>query len=411
MPDCSAAIGIKTVRQGGFGPWSKGCEMNRWGTTLVLCFVVVLHNAQRLVPVSLTTELCERLGVNYLGAGNLFSIYLLGTALANIPVGILSDRYGSKGLIITGTVSGLVLSLVFAVTQSYWIAFSARFGLGAASSMLFVPTLRYVVSAFPKEKRGSVMGFVQAGTGVGMVISLSVLPVLATRFDLTGAFLLLPIMAAGVLIIVIPGLKAVEPESKPLVWNQIGSLALNRAFWNLSAFHFLTMLTVYAVLGWLPTYLRIDYGYSATEAGIISSTVNIMLALSSPLAGYVSDRIGSRTPIMVIGSLLSAVCFAVFIVSGSRALIMASILALGLSKALTIPLSQVLVGEMFSGIGSGIAVAATNTAGRLAASIPGAVGGYLLQTTGTFTAIWALALIFGAGRIPFLMAVGENRRK
>ena len=385
--------------------------MNRWRTTLVLCFVVVLHNAQRLVPVSLTTELCERLGANYLGVGNLFSIYLLGTALANIPVGLFADRYGSKGLITTGTVLSLAFSVAFALTRTYWIAMLVRFGLGVASSMLFVPTLRYVVSAFPKKKRGSVMGFIQAGTGVGMMVSLSVLPALAGGFDLTRAFLLLPVMGAVVLPIVVLGLRSVRPESKPVVWKQIGSLSRNRSFWNMSAFHFMTMLTVYAVLAWLPTYLRIDFGYSATEAGTISAMVNITLALSSPLAGYISDRIGSRTPIMVFGSLLSAVCFAIFIISGSKVLIVISILVMGLSMALTIPLAQVLVGEMFSGIGSGLAVAATNTAGRLAASIPWVVGGYILQTTGTFSVIWGLALIFGAGRVPFLLAVGEKRKK
>ncbi|MBW1696978.1 MAG: MFS transporter [Deltaproteobacteria bacterium] len=384
--------------------------MNRRGTTLVLCFVVMLHNAQRLVPVSLTTELCDRLASNYLGVGNLFSIYLFGTALANIPIGILADRYGSKELITFGTGLSLVLSVVFAVTQTYWIALSARFGLGVASSMLFIPALRYVVSAIPKERRGSVMGYIQAATGVGMIISLSVLPALASRFDLTRAFMLLPIMASCVLLIVGIRLYPVRPKSKPVIWKQIGSLSRDSAFWNMSAFHFLTMLTVYAVLGWLPTYLRLDFGYSATEAGIISSFINIALSFFSPLTGYISDRAGSRTPIMVFGSLLSAVCFAVFIISGNKVLIILSILALGLSKALTIPLSQVLVGEMFSGIGSGLAVAATNTAGRLAASIPGAVGGYILQTTGTFSAIWALALIFGAGRVPFLLAVGEKRR-
>ena len=383
--------------------------MSRWGTTLVLCFVVVLHNAQRLVPVSLTTELCQRLSVNYLGAGNLFSIYLFGTAMANIPVGIFADRYGSKGLIITGTILSLALSVVFALTRTYWIALPVRFGLGVASSMLFVPSLRYVVSAFPKESRGSVMGFIQVGTGAGMVISLSVLPALAGRFDLTRAFLVLPIMAVCVLLIIVIWLHPVRPEAKPVVWKQIGSLSQDRAFWNMSAFHFLTMLTVYAVLGWLPTYLRVDFGYSATQAGIISSLVNVMLAVSSPLTGYISDRAGSRTPIMVFGSLLSVACFAIFIFSGNNVLIIISILVLGLSMALTIPLAQVLVGEMFSGIGSGLAVAATNTAGRLAASIPGAVGGYLLQTTGTFTAIWGLALVFGAARVPFLLAVGENR--
>lgn len=385
--------------------------MSRGGTILILCFVVTLHNAQRFVPVSLITELCRRLSVDYMGAGNLFSAYLFGTAVANIPVGILADRYGSKGLITAGAALGIILSTVFALTQTYWIALSARFGLGAASSLLFVPTLRYVVSEFPKDRRGSAMGFTQAGTGVGMVFSLAMLPVIAGWFDLTRAFLALPIISAFVLLIVVFGLQSARPESKPVIWKQIGALARSRAFWHMNAFHFLTMLSVYAVLGWLPTYLRMDFGYSATQAGIISSMVNVMLALFSPLTGYISDRAGSRTPIIVFGSLLSAGCFAIFIVSTSKLFIFMSILLLGLSMALTIPLSQVLVGEIFSGIGSGLAVSATNTSGRIAASLPGAVGGYILQTTGTFKMVWILALIFGAARVPFVLAVGESRRK
>ncbi len=79
--------------------------------------------------------------------------------------------------------------------------------------------------------------------------------------------------------------------------------------------------------------------------------------------------------------------------------------------ALTIPLSQVMVGEMFQHIGSGLAVSATNTSGRIAASIPGIVGGYVLQITGSFTGVWALALLFGAARVPFLLAAKEDRKK
>jgi MFS family permease len=169
------------------------------------------------------------------------------------------------------------------------------------------------------------------------------------------------------------------------------------------------MLAVYAVLGWLPTFLRLDFGYSATQAGTTSALVHVSLALFSPLAGHVSDRTGSRTPIMVVGSLLAAGCFAVFMISGNAILILISVLLLGVSMALTIPLSQVLIGETFSGIGSGLAVSATNTAGRVAASLPGMVGGLILQVSGTFTAVWGLALIFGAARIPFLLAVREGR--
>lgn len=384
--------------------------MSGWFTTLVLAFVVVLHNAQRLAPVPLLTELCERLSVDYVGAGNLFSAFLFGTALANIPVGILADRYGSKSLIAAGAILGVLLSAVFALTDNYWVALAARFGLGATSSLLFVPTLRYVVTAFPKERRGATMGFIQVGTGIGMVFSLSVLPILFERFDLTRTFLVIPVLAALVLVLVLFGIRPVRPEAKPVIWNQIGTLARSGRFWHLSAFQFLTMLSVYVVLGWLPTFLRLDFGFSATHAGVISALVNLSMAISAPLSGHISDRIGSRTPIMVIGSALSVACFATFMISGSIALIFISVILLGVSMALTIPLSQVMVGEMFQNIGSGLAVSATNTSGRVAASIPGIVGGYVLQLTGSFTGVWALALLFGAARVPFLLAVKEGRK-
>ena len=393
-----------------YGKFRIGFHMSGWFTTLILVFVVVLHNAQRLAPVPLLTELCERLSVDYVGAGNLFSAFLFGTALANIPVGILADRYGSKYLIAVGALLGLLLSTLFALTDNYWVALASRFGLGATSSLLFVPTIRYVVSAFPKERRGATMGFIQVGTGVGMLFSLSVLPILFERFQLTTAFMVLPVLAALILVLILVGIRPVRPEAKPVIWNQIGTLARSGQFWHLSAFQFLTMLSVYVVLGWLPTFLRIDFGFSATRAGVISSMVNLSMAISAPLTGYISDRLGSRTPIMIVGSMLSVACFGVFMWSGSIVMIFISIILLGISMALTIPLSQVMVGELFQNIGSGLAVSATNTSGRIAASIPGVVGGYILQITGSFTGVWGLALLFGAGRIPFLLAVKEDKK-
>ena len=378
--------------------------------TAVLFFVLALHNAQRLAPVALMTELCQRLGVDYIGTGNLFGAFLLGTALANLPVGILSDRYGSKGLILIGAASGLLFSAVFALTHTYWIALAARFALGGASAMLWVPTLRYVVSAIPKESRGRVMGFIQSGTALGMVLSLTLLPVFAGRFDLPRAFLALPAFGMLVIGMVFLGLKPARPVSKPVVWTQIGTLARSKPFWHLGTFQFLTMLTIYAIFGWLPTFLRLNFGYSATEAGAISSLVNIVLAVSSPLAGYISDRTASRTQVIVWGVVLEAICMGVFMVSGHTVWILMSILVLGVGKAFSIPMSIVLVGEVFKDIGSGLAVSANNTVGRIAASIPGGAGGLILQATGSFTVLWGLALLFGVARIPFLLAVKAGRK-
>lgn len=383
--------------------------MTGWKSIVVLIAAACLHNAQRMAPVPLMAELCTRLGVDYLGTGNLFSAHLFGTALFNIPVGILADRIDNKRLITAGSALGLVLSAVFAASHNYWVALGCRLGLGLSSALLFMPSIRYIVTAFPQNRRGTAMGFMEMGVAAGMIFSLVLLPVFAKRFDLTAAFMAVPILALPTTLLIAFVLPSAPPTQKPIVWNQIGTLAASRPFWYMGVYTFLNMLVVYIVIGWLPTYLRLDFGYSATQAGVLSAVLNVTLALFSPVAGVLSDRFNARTPVLAVGCLLSSVCLAAFLFSKNSVFIVGIILFLGAGMALTIPLVGVMVGEMFRDVGSGLAISVSNTIGRTAASLPGTIGGWLIQTTGQFSLLWSLAALLSLGRIPFLLAAKEKR--
>ena len=310
-----------------------------------------------------------------------------------------------------GAALGLLGSSLFAVAKVYPVAISARLVLGVAGALLYVPAVRHIVTSFPKQNRGSVMGLVEAGAGTGMVVSLTVLPFLAERFDVELTFLMLSVLSAFVLGTVVLGLSSSRWQSNTVASAGIVALMRNGRFWHLIVYRFLGMLATYAAIGWLPTFIRVEFAYSAFHAGLVSTlmTVTVGLAVLSPVAGVISDRLGARTPVLLFGSVLSVLCFTLFLFSREPKVVMAAALLAGVSMAFTIPVLMILVGETFGRAGAGLVVSIAGTAGQISSSISGFVFGYALQAGGTFTAVWGLALILSAGRIPFLLWTREYR--
>ncbi len=378
-------------------------SVNVWVKATIPMALLVLHNAQRLAPVPLFEELRVHLATDYVGVGNLFGAYLLPYALSNIPAGMLADKVNTKRLVTMGVVLGLLASVVFASTGSYPIALFSRIALGVAGALIYVPTVRYVVTSFPREKRGSMMGFVEVGAGIGMIFSLTLLPLLAKEFGLFKAFLVLPVLAALVLGGVLWGLPSERTAGTPSARAGILVLAGNRCFWYLATYFFLGMLAHYSVMGWLPTFLRIDFGYSSVRAGLAATFVTIALIVGSPLAGMLSDRLGARAPVLLCGSVMSVVGFALLLVGRQPGMVIAAALISGTSMAFTIPVLIMFVGETFGATGAGLAVSVAVMAGQIASSLSGMLFGYVFQARNTFTAVWGLALMIAAGSIPFLL--------
>ena len=382
--------------------------MPTWATVTVLCSLLALHNAQRMAPVALYEELKVRLSVDYVGVGNLFGAYLIAYAVCNIPAGMLADRFDARRLVAVGAVLSVAASAVFATATSYPIAIAARMILGLAGALIYIPSVRSVVANFPKAKRGTVMGFLEMGAGAGQILSLTLLPFLAGQWDLARAFLALP--AFGVL--VLAGVLLVLPSSRPVVSANSGGrllqLARSSRFWNLIVFHFLGMLAIYAISGWLPTFARVDFGYTAVQAGLVGALVNVSLSLFSPLAGVISDRMRSRPPVLLAGAILMAACLAVLAISRDPTVLLVTAFLAGVSAAFSIPVVVIYVGESFSAAGAGLAVSVAGTIGQVASSLSGPLFGYTLETTGTFVAVWGLALATAVLRIPFLFGARQR---
>jgi MFS family permease len=381
-----------------------------WITVCILCSLLVLHNAQRLAPVPLMDELRLHWGTDYTGTGNLFGAYMVTYALFSIPAGVLADRMDAKRLVSIGALLSLAASGLFALAPSYPAALVARLGLGASGAFLYVPAVRYVVSSFSADRRGGVMGFMEAGVGFGQILALAVLPFLVVRMDLARAFLSLPIFAGLILVGVSLGLRPARASTEgPAARGDFSGLVRDVRFRYLVVFHFLGMLAIYALMGWIPTFFRSEFGYSAVDAGLVAALTNVALSVFSPLAGVLSDRLGARTPVLLAGSIMLVVVLGVMMVAREPWIALVAAAVAGVAVAFSVPVLMIMVGESYGAFGAGLAVSVAGTAGQVAASLSGSVFGYTLEVTRSFAVVWGLALVFSFTRIPLLLAVGEGR--
>jgi MFS family permease len=92
--------------------------------------------------------------------------YLLGYSLLQIPLGIVVDRVGVRVVALYSVVICIIGSLLFGVTEHFWVAQVARFIIGIGSASAFMCALKYVADHLPPGKRGFLMG---ATLTIGMV--------------------------------------------------------------------------------------------------------------------------------------------------------------------------------------------------------------------------------------------------
>jgi MFS family permease len=378
---------------------------------LVLCGVLALHNAMRTGPVTLIEELRGRYGADYAGVGNVVGAYTLAYGFAQLTAGLLTDRFGSRRLMLVGLGLGVVGSATFAVTETYMLAVLARLLMGVAGGCLYTPTIAYLFAAFPAALRGRAMGFAETGVGAGQVLSLLGLPALFAAIGLTPAFLALPVAALALGLAVTLGLPDLPPSTRPAA-GSIRRLAGERDFWILAVgFVFVGMLAQVAVHSWMPTYLRQVHGFGVVAAGISTGVVVTGLMLFSPVFGILSDRLTARRPVMLIGCLLALAGLAILLVTRNPWVAVGAALLVSASSAATIPMQIVFASERFRAVGAGTAIGLVNTGGQLGASLGGPLYGTLLDRGLGFGTVWGVAAALGFLRVLAVLGLRETPRR
>ncbi len=290
--------------------------------------------------------IAQALGADVVAVGWVSTAYLLSSAVFLLPFGKLADTHGRRRFLLWGLAVVALGSSLCAAAPNFPVLVAARFLQGIGAGMLYATSMALLSSVYPKEQRGAAIGIstsmiyfgLTAGPLLGgwvthqfgwRMVFILPLPLLVVclalvstrlkgewkgtqggRFDLTGAL----IYAAAIIALMVGVSKLPSPHGWLATFAGIGGLVAffsferghkhplfdvtlfftNRVF----TFSCLASLLIYAATFantfLMSLYLQKLKGMNAQTAGLIMISQPVMMALLSPLAGKLSDRVEPR---------------------------------------------------------------------------------------------------------------------
>ena len=265
------------------------------------------------------------LGVSGLEAGDRFTaspgvlssfvvLQIVVYAAAEVPAGLLLDRYGSKALIVAGATVMAAGQLTLAFTESLPTAIAARAVVGLGDAVTFISVLRLVPHWFTPKQVPLVTQLTGICGQLGQV--LSAVPFLALLAGEGWTTAYVSVVMLGVLSIALtlalvrntPNGKVSDPPASSVseVWSSVKTVWL-RPGTRLGFFiHMGTQfsVTVFALMWGLP-YLTVAQGLSVHLAGTLLSLSVVAAILSGIVIGIFTGRRPHRRSRLVLAIIAS----------------------------------------------------------------------------------------------------------
>ena len=146
-----------------------------WAVLTVGQFAAIVAVLQRSSLGVAATDAYARFGIAAATLATFTVVQLTVYAAMQVPVGVLIDRYGSKRLIIAGSLVMAGAQAMFAVAQSLPLAFTARMMLGIGDALTFISVMRLVPAWFPPQRSGKITMAVGPINQLGFIVSATVL--------------------------------------------------------------------------------------------------------------------------------------------------------------------------------------------------------------------------------------------
>ncbi|MBI4474036.1 MAG: MFS transporter [Acidobacteria bacterium] len=386
----------------------------RW---VVLIFGMLAYTASYFARTNYTgiaKFVSEDLGLDKASLGVMGSMFFYAYALAQMPWGVASDKFGSRKAVSIGIFATALALWGFSTSATYTELKVWRALTGVAAAGTYVAMAGALSRWFSsKELALSQALFAAVGATAGELTANVLMPYLASiniGWRSSTAVLALIITGMGILCAVFlrsapAGQKATE--RKPFEWSMLRSADL----WCYTFVYSGSIIAIRVLPPWLPIYAADIYMSRGMElrsavlaGGVLSTFYLAGRLIGVPVAGFLSDRLItrgiSRRSIAVVFLLLTVALLWMMPV-GIRSTQALAVLAFALGMSINMyPLITSAISEAFGAQKTSSAMGFLNTfaqlAGATALAMSGWIGIALSSTAGNsldeYRGIWLVAI-------------------
>jgi sugar phosphate permease len=292
-----------------------------WGTGALFYLAVFFLRA---APAVMTAELMRDFHIGAASLGNLSAFYFYFYVAMQIPVGILTNSWGPRKLLVSGALLAAAGQFLFGSTHYFALACVGRAIIGGSTAVGWLVTLRLAAHWFPNTRFGMVSGLGLLFGNLGALFAQVPLRIAVEHFGWRGTAIgsSAIIFALGILAWAVvrddPSEKNLESYAPAELRSQErvtfgGILRSMRTVFSFRNTWFI-LIAQGGMVGpimtftglWGPPFLKARFGLDTKAAATICSVMIVCWAAASPLFGGLSDRIGKRKVPYLFGSLVCA---------------------------------------------------------------------------------------------------------
>jgi MFS family permease len=355
-------------------------------------------------------------GWSVAGVSSAMTIGFLAMACCSMAWGTLSDRWGPRPVVLTGSMV-LAVSLLLASKATSLIAFQFIFGalVGGSIAAIFAPMMATVTGWFDSNRVSLAVSLVSAGMGIAPMTMAPLVAWLVSGHDWRTTLQIVALIVAVIMIPVSllvrrpPALVAAGATASPGALQNDGPPAEMSVGEAVRSPQFIILLLT-------------NFFCCATHSGPIIHTVSYAVSCGIPLIAAVSiysleglaglggriafgilgDRLGAKR-VLVAGLLVQAFGALAYVFVRDLAGFYAVAALFGFVYAGTMPLYAALARANFPLKIMGTVIGGTAMAGSLGMSAGPVAGGLIYDTLGSYTWLYVGSWLMGLGA--FLIAM------
>ena len=321
----------------------RTAKASRWLLVINCSLLFMMAMLFRASTVIISPDLMGDLHLSIENLGLLGSVFFYAFAAAQLPMGLLLDKFGSRRVLICLNLVGTLGALLFARSHGINDALVARILLGLGMSVNMMGSLKLYTVWFKPHQFASITGVTISIASLGGLLATSPFRLLVDEIGWRSGFM---VLAAINFLLVICFFFWVHdtprdefsppcaPSEKQDTFQWQGLLKLfgNLNFWIIAMTMGLRdgVFTAIQAL-WAGPYLIFHLGLPALKAGNLLLFLNIGAIVGAPIGGLLADRVlrsARRTGLISLCFLASSILLLVLWPGPVHLLLLAMVLFL-----------------------------------------------------------------------------------
>ena len=333
-------------------------------------------------------------GVDYAVMQLSVSLYLAMTAVLQVFIGPVSDRYGRRPVMLAA-VAVFVLATLGAVLAPNFGVFLACRLLQAVVATGFALSRAVVRDMVGQDQAASMIGYVTMGMSIVPMVGPAIGGMLDRAFGWQASFVILGVLGVGLWGLIWADQGETAQSRSSSFREQVRAwptLLKSQRFWGYVLAAGFASGAFFAYLGGAPYVGTRVYGMDAAQLGLYFSAPAVGYLIGNGVSGRYAVRLGVNHMI-VIGAIVAT----------------AGLGVLALLAALNLSNKEIFFGSMvFVGLGNGILLPSANAGmlsvrPQLAGSAAGLGGACIIGFGAALAALAGVVLTAGSGAMPLIL--------